>query len=36
VIHAGPAHVRDEDDFSPRAAAVLRDGADLDLEGNDR
>lgn len=36
VIHAGPAHVRDEDDFSPRAAAVLRDGAGLDLEGNDR
>jgi tRNA1(Val) A37 N6-methylase TrmN6 len=36
VIHAGPAHVRDEDDFSPQAAAVLRGGASLELEGEDR
>lgn len=36
VIHAGAAHMRDADDFSPRAAAVLRDGVGLDLEGNDR
>jgi tRNA1(Val) A37 N6-methylase TrmN6 len=36
VIHAGPAHVRDEDDFSPGAAAVLRGAAALALEGTDR
>jgi tRNA1(Val) A37 N6-methylase TrmN6 len=36
VIHAGPAHVRDEDDFSPVAAAVLRGAAALALEGTDR
>ncbi|MEO0362619.1 MAG: methyltransferase [Pseudomonadota bacterium] len=29
AIHAGPAHVRDEDDFSDAAAAVLRDAAPL-------
>lgn len=29
VIHAGPAHMGDRDDYTPQAAAVLRDGADL-------
>ena len=32
VIHAGPVHLRDEDDFTPAAAAVLRDGAALPLQ----
>ncbi len=32
VLHAGSAHVRDEDDFSPEAAAVLRDAAALDFQ----
>ena len=31
VLHAGSAHVRDEDDFSPEAAAILRDAAALDF-----
>ncbi|TVQ54073.1 MAG: methyltransferase domain-containing protein [Rhodobacteraceae bacterium] len=31
VLHAGPTHIRDGDDFSPEAAAVLRDGAALDF-----
>ena len=31
VLHAGHAHVRDEDDFSPEAAAILRDAAGLHL-----
>ncbi len=31
VLHAGHAHVRDEDDFSPEAAAILRDAAELHL-----
>jgi tRNA1(Val) A37 N6-methylase TrmN6 len=32
VVHAGCAHVRDEDDFSPEAVAILRDAAALDLQ----
>jgi tRNA1(Val) A37 N6-methylase TrmN6 len=32
VLHAGSAHVRDEDDFSPEAAAILRDAAALDFQ----
>ena len=32
VVHAGCAHVRDEDDFSPEAASVLRDAAAVDFE----
>jgi tRNA1(Val) A37 N6-methylase TrmN6 len=32
VLHAGSAHVRDEDDFSPQAVAVLRDAAALDFQ----
>lgn len=36
VIHTGAAHLRDEDDFSPRAAAILRDAAGLDLERQKR
>lgn len=36
VIHAGPVHLRDADDFSPEAAAILRDGGALDLQGQDR
>ena len=36
VIHAGPAHLRDQDDFSPEAAAILRGAAALDFEGHDR
>ncbi|MFQ5565270.1 MAG: tRNA1(Val) (adenine(37)-N6)-methyltransferase [Paracoccaceae bacterium] len=31
VLHTGHAHVRDEDDFSPEATAVLRDAAALDF-----
>ncbi len=31
VLHAGSAHVRDEDDFSPEAAVILRDAAALDF-----
>ena len=31
VLHAGPAHAADRDDFTPAAAAVLRDGAALAL-----
>lgn len=31
VLHAGTAHVRDGDDLTPEARAVLRDGAALDL-----
>jgi len=36
VIHAGPRHVRDEDDFAPEAVAILRGGAALDMEREDR
>jgi hypothetical protein len=32
VIHAGLAHLRDEEDFSPEAAAILRDAAALDFK----
>ncbi len=32
VLHAGRAHVRDEDDFSPEAAAILRDAAALNFD----
>jgi tRNA1(Val) A37 N6-methylase TrmN6 len=32
VIHAGAAHLRDEDDFSAQAAAILRDAAALDFQ----
>ena len=31
VLHDGTSHVRDRDDFSPRAAAILRDGAELEF-----
>jgi tRNA1(Val) A37 N6-methylase TrmN6 len=31
VIHAGAAHLRDEDDFSAEATAILRGGAALDF-----
>jgi tRNA1(Val) A37 N6-methylase TrmN6 len=31
ALHAGPAHARDGDDFAPAAAAVLRDGAALEV-----
>ncbi|MEL6198214.1 MAG: methyltransferase [Pseudomonadota bacterium] len=31
VLHDGAAHFRDESDFSPRAKAILSDGAALDL-----
>jgi tRNA1(Val) A37 N6-methylase TrmN6 len=31
VLHSGLAHLRDGDDFTPQAAAVLRDGAPLDF-----
>jgi tRNA1(Val) A37 N6-methylase TrmN6 len=31
VVHDGPAHVRDGDDYSAAAAAALRDGAALDF-----
>jgi tRNA1Val (adenine37-N6)-methyltransferase len=31
VVHAGSAHHRDADDFSPEAVAILRDAAALDL-----
>jgi tRNA1(Val) A37 N6-methylase TrmN6 len=36
VVHAGNAHHRDEDDFSPEAAAILRDAAALDLQEKPR
>lgn len=32
VLHAGAAHLRDEDDFTAEAAAILRGGAALDLQ----
>jgi len=32
VIHAGSKHLRDEEDFSPEAAATLRDAAALDFK----
>ena len=32
VLHAGSAHVRDGDDFSPEAAAILRDAAALNFQ----
>ena len=31
ILHAGPAHARDADDFAPEAAAILRDAAPLPL-----
>ena len=31
VLHAGSAHVRDADDFSPEAVAILRDAAALNF-----
>lgn len=31
IVHAGPAHDGDRDDFAPTAQAVLRGGAPLDL-----
>ena len=36
VLHAGAAHVRDEDDFSPEVAAVLRGGVALNFGEEDR
>ncbi len=30
VLHAGPTHVRDGDDYTPEARAVLRDGRAID------
>lgn len=30
VLHEGPAHLADGDDFTPQAGAILRDGAALD------
>jgi tRNA1(Val) A37 N6-methylase TrmN6 len=36
VIHAGSAHLRDEDDFSPEAATVLRDAGALDFQETTR
>ena len=32
VLHAGSTHVRDADDFSPEAAAILRNAAALDFD----
>lgn len=32
VLHAGATHLRDGDDFSPEAAAILRDAAALDFD----
>lgn len=32
VLHAGAAHLRDGDDFTPEAAAILRDAAALDFQ----
>jgi tRNA1(Val) A37 N6-methylase TrmN6 len=32
VVHAGSSHHRDEDDFTPEAAAILREAAVLDLQ----
>lgn len=32
VLHAGPAHLRDADDFTPEAAAILRGARALDLQ----
>ena len=34
--HAGSAHFRDEDDFSPEVTAILRDAAALDFQENSR
>ncbi len=31
VLHAGPAHLSDSDDFTPHAQAILRDAAPLDF-----
>jgi tRNA1(Val) A37 N6-methylase TrmN6 len=36
VIHAGAAHLRDGDDYSPEASAILRRGAALDLDRRTR
>ncbi len=36
VIHAGAAHLRDGDDYSPEATAILRAGAALDLDRRTR
>ena len=32
TLHAGARHLRDADDFTPEAAAILRDAAALDLQ----
>jgi tRNA1(Val) A37 N6-methylase TrmN6 len=32
VLHAGPAHAGDREDYTPRAEAVLRGGEDLSAE----
>lgn len=31
ILHEGPEHLRDADDYSPRARAILRDAAELRL-----
>ena len=31
VLHSGPAHVADGDDYTPQATSILRDAAPLDL-----
>jgi len=36
VIHAGAAHLRDEDDYSPEASAILREAAVLDFDRRTR
>ena len=36
VIHAGARHLRDAEDFTPEAAAILRDAAPLDLQESTR
>jgi tRNA1(Val) A37 N6-methylase TrmN6 len=33
VMHSGPAHARDGEDYTPHLAAVLRDGAALPFKG---
>lgn len=35
ILHAGPAHVGDRDDFTPEATAILRDAGDLPLRARD-
>ena len=36
VIHAGSAHVRDEDDYLPEMASILREAAALDFQERTR